>query len=180
MLQTEYFLGICSLCDQEAVLKENDKVFKQNSMSFSLGTVSSYLPMSYNSVLLKMTFLCCSAAKSCDLLIVLLGNTTSSTDSIVISFKLVSSEVTLTDSNGSTSTSIVAAAKVLVLAIALLASELSDGPVMVVAGAFMVSVSCKDKVESAALLVPAVRLLMLLEVAPVFGLVQLRIDDCFA
>ena len=53
------------------------------------------------------------------------------------------------------STSIVAAAKVLVLAIALLASELSYGPVMVVAGAFMVSVSCKDEVESAAQLVPA-------------------------
>ena len=51
---------------------------------------------------------------------------------------------------------------------------------MVVAGAFMVSVSCKDEVEPAALLVPAVRLLMLLEVAPVFGLVQLKIDECFA
>ena len=51
---------------------------------------------------------------------------------------------------------------------------------MVVAGAFMVSVSCKDEVESATLLVPAVRLLMLLEVAPVFGLVQLRIDEWFA
>ena len=86
----------------------------------------------------------------------------------------------LTGSNGSTSTSIVAAAKVLVLAIALLASELSDGPVTVVAGAFMVSVSCKNEVESAALLVPAVQLLMLLEVAPVFGLVQLRIDEWFA
>ena len=45
------------------------------------------------------------------------------------------------------STSIVAAAKVLVLAIALFASELSHVPVMVVAGAFMVSVSCKDEVD---------------------------------
>ena len=44
----------------------------------------------------------------------------------------------------------------------------------------MVFVSRNDEVESAALLVPAVRLLMLLEVAPVFGLVQLRIDECFS
>ena len=77
----------------------------------------------------------------------MLGNTTSSTDSILISFKLVSSKVKLTVSNGSMSTSIVAAAKVLLLAIALFASELSHVPVMVVAGACMVSVSCKGEVD---------------------------------
>ena len=49
---------------------------------------------------------------------------------------------------------------------------------MVVAGAFMVSVSYKDEVVPATLLVPAVR--VLLEVVPVFDLVPFKFKSIYS